>query len=183
MDKEIQKWKVLGSKYLFKEPWLTVRAQKMELPNGIIIPSYYVLEYPSWVCTIAITKKGKMLMVKQYRAGAEKVLTELCAGVVDDTDKSPLEGAKRELMEETGYGKGEWKLFMTTSANPGTHSNFTYCFLATDVEKVSAPSPESSEDLAIELLEPSEVLSLLKEDKILQSIHAAALWKYFYLNR
>ena len=38
------KAKVLASKYLFNEPWLTVREEKIELPNGVVVPKYYVLE-------------------------------------------------------------------------------------------------------------------------------------------
>lgn len=181
--KEIQKWKILQSEYLFKQPWMTVRKQSMELPNGVVMPSYFVLEYPSWVCTIALTKEGKMIMVRQFRVGIGKVLLELCAGVVDPEDVAFMDAAKRELLEETGYGQGKWELYMTTSANPGTHTNLTYCFLATDVEKVAAARPEKTEDLSVELWEPEEVLSMLQKDEIMQSIHAAALWKYFYNHR
>ena len=49
-----EKAKVLASKYLFKKPWLTVRQEKIELPNGVIVPEYYILEYPDWVNTLAI---------------------------------------------------------------------------------------------------------------------------------
>ena len=150
-EREIKKWKLLSSEYLFREPWLTVRKQRMELPNGAVVPSYFVLEYPAWVCTIALTKEGKMVMVRQYRAGIEKVLLELCAGVVDEGDASLADAAKRELLEETGYGNGTWKLLMTTSANPGTHANLTYCFLATDGEIVEESHPERTEELSVEL--------------------------------
>ncbi len=179
-EKNIEKWKVLSSEYLFREPWLTVRRQRMELPNGAVVPAYYVLEYPAWVCVIALTKEGKMIMVRQYRVGIERVLRELCAGVVEPEDATFMDAAKRELSEETGYGNGKWELYMTTSANPGTHANLTYCFLATDVEKVEESHPERTEDLSVELCEPEEVLRMLQNDEILQSMHAVALWKYFY---
>lgn len=113
-------------------------------------------------------------------AGIEKVLLELCAGVVDEGDASLADAVKRELLEKTGYGNGMWKLLMTTSANPGTHANLTYCFLATDVEKVEESHPERTEDLSVELCDPEEVLRMLQNDEILQSMHAVALWKYFY---
>lgn len=178
--KKIEKWKRLSVEYLFREPWLTVRKQRMELPTGAIVPSYYVLEYPAWVCVVALTKEGKMVMVRQYRVGIEKVLLELCAGVVDPEDVTFMDAAKRELAEETGYGNGTWELYMTTSANPGTHTNLTYCFLATDLEKIGEAHPEKTEDLSVELCEPEQVLEMLQKGECLQSIHAAVLWKYFY---
>ena len=155
----------------------------MQLPNGNIIPTYYVLEYPAWICVIAITKEGEMIMERQYRHGIGRVDYELCAGVVDPTDASPLEAAKRELLEETGFGNGEWQNYMVISANPGTHNNLTYCFLATGVEKMMERHLEPTEDIAVELLEPEQVETLLLENKIIQAAHVAPLWKYFAQNR
>lgn len=177
--KEILPWNVLGSEYLFREPWLTVRKDRVKLPNGSIIPSYYVLEYPAWICVIGVTKEGKMLMERQYRHALGKVSYELCAGVAEDSDETYLEAAKRELWEETGYGRGNWSHFMTMSANPGTHTNLSYCFLATDIEKISEPHQEMTEDIAIELLDIQEVKEMLQKGEIVQSMHAAPLWKYF----
>lgn len=180
MEKQkVENWKVLSSEYLCQEPWFTVRKEKVELPNGSIIPSYYVLDYPQWVCVLALTKEGKMVIERQYRHGIGRVIYELCAGVVDPTDASFLEAAQRELLEETGYGRGQWQQYMVISPNPGTHSNLNYCFLAIGVEKVSEPHQEKTEDIAVELLEPAEVKALLMDDQIIQAMHAAPLWKYF----
>lgn len=91
---EIEKWKVLGSEYIIKRPWLTARVDKVQLPNGVVHPEYYVLEYPNWVNIIAITTEGKFVMVEQYRHGLADIFTELVAGVVEDGEE-PLHAAKR----------------------------------------------------------------------------------------
>lgn len=175
-------WKVLNRSYIYRDAWLTARKDTVQLPNGNIIPNYYILEYPNWVNTIAITKDQKFIFIRQYRHGIEEVRYELCAGVCDPGDTSPLESARRELWEETGYGNGNWSPFMTLSANPSTMNNLTYTFLATDVEPISAPHQEATEDLTIYLLTRNEVLDLLRSDQIRQSLHAAALWKYLFLS-
>ena len=72
MEKKDEVWQVVSSKYLFRRPWLTVRCDDMLLPNGNHIPEYYILEYPDWVNTIAITKDGKFVFVRQYRPGIER---------------------------------------------------------------------------------------------------------------
>ena len=54
---DLKKWKTISSEYLYKDNWLTARKDCVELPSGVRIPSYYILEYPEWVCTIAITKE------------------------------------------------------------------------------------------------------------------------------
>ena len=93
-------WKVLSSEYLHKEPWFTVRRECVELPNGTQIPSYYVLEYPEWVNVIAITRDKQFVMVKQYRHALGAVKYELCAGVCDPEDATPLMAAQRELLKK-----------------------------------------------------------------------------------
>lgn len=56
-----RKWKLLYSEYIIKRPWLTARRNKIELPDGWIIPEFYVLEYPEWVNVIAITTAAPLL--------------------------------------------------------------------------------------------------------------------------
>ena len=51
-----KRWKTLEKNYIIQRPWLTVRCDKVELPNGTVIPDYYVIEYPTWVNTIAVTR-------------------------------------------------------------------------------------------------------------------------------
>ncbi len=173
-------WKVISSKYISREPWFTVRAECVELPNGNRIPSYYVLDYPEWVNVIAITKEGMMVMVQQYRHGIGLVGVELVAGTCEETDASPLESAKRELLEESGYGNGTWSEFSVLSANPSTHSNLTHTFLAENVELLTGQNLDAGEDLTVHLFQPHEVLQMLQRGEILQSLMAAPLWRYFY---
>lgn len=176
--KKLENWKVLSSNYINKSPWGTLREDHVQLPNGAEISNYYVHEYPNWINVIAITRDKKFIMVRQYRHGLQTIKYELAAGVCDETDKNPLESAKRELLEETGYGNGNWEEFTVISANPGTHTNLCYCFLATDVEKIDEQHLEDTEDLDVVFLEESEVLELLLNDEIKQAMHAAPLWKY-----
>ena len=178
MEEKEKAWKTVSSKYLFRRPWLTVRCEDMLLPNGNHIPEYYILEYPDWVNTIAITKDGKFVFVRQYRPGLGRTSYELCAGVCDKEDASPLVSAQRELWEETGYGKGNWQEYMVISANPSTHTNLTHCFLATDVEPIDHQHLEDTEDLSVHLLTFEEVKQLLENNEIMQSLNTAPLWKY-----
>ena len=171
-------WKVLKSEYLSRQPWFTVRKEEVELPNGNRIPEYYIFEYPEWINVIAITKEQKFVFVSQYRHGLGITAYELCAGVCEKEDASPLISAQRELLEETGYGNGNWSELMVIGVNPSTHTNQTYCYLATDVEPVTVQHLEATEDLSVHLLTLDEVKKLLLDDRIKQALHAAPLWKY-----
>ena len=175
-------WKLLAREYLFRHPpWLTVRHDRLELPNGNILPDYYVLEYPDWVNVIPITEDGHFVMVTQYRHGTGRILTELPAGVLEKKDATPLDGAKRELLEETGYGGGEWQLLTQLSSNSATTNNLTHCFLARGVKRVGSQHFDPGEDIQCGLYTEDEVRGMLRRDEIVQSLIAAPLWKYFCL--
>lgn len=174
----MKKWKTLSSEYLHRRPWLTVRKDVVQLPNGVIHDEYYVLEYPTWVNIIARTRDGKYVMVEQYRHGLQEIFTELVAGIAEPGEQ-PIEAASRELLEETGYGNGEWRLNMVICANPGSQNNLTYSFIAEGVEKISEQHLDTTEDVEVKLLDESEVIDLISSDKMKQALMAAPLWKYF----
>ena len=176
----MEKWKTLSSEYLFRRPWLTARRDVVELPNGQIHNEYYVLEYPTWVNIIAITEEGKYVMVRQYRHGLGDIFTELCAGVVEDGE-NPLDGARRELEEGTGYTGGRWSLQCVLCPNPSSNNNFNYCFLAEGVRKTSGQHLDRTEDIEVILLDREEVWQLLVGDEIKQALMAAPLWRHFAL--
>ena len=176
---ENRKWRVLKSTPLLNlGPWLNVRQEVVELPNGTQIPAWFVMDFPNWVNVIAITQEGDFVMIDQYRHALGKTHYELVAGVVDEGE-TPLQAAMRELSEETGYEGGEWQSFMQLSPNPTNHTNMSYTFLATDVEKVREPHQEPSEDIHVHILTRDEVQQLLTSGEIIQALHAAPLWKYF----
>ena len=172
------KWKVLKSEYLFRRPWLTVRRDCVELPDGRQNPEFYVLEYPDWVNVIAITEDGKFVMERQYRHGLGKTCFEIPAGVIEEGE-DPLDAAKRELMEETGYGEGKWRKIMTVSGNYSTTDNLSHCYVAEGVRKISGQHLDSTEDLEIVLLDTAQVKDLMVNDQIKQALMAAPLWRYF----
>lgn len=172
-------WKVLSSRNILRlDRWLSVRQEEVELPSGQTIPTWFVLEFPDWINVIAITKDGRFVMEDQYRHGLGVTAYELVAGVIDPGE-TPLQAAQRELSEETGFGGGEWQLFMTLSPNPSNHNNLSYTFLATGVEPLLEQHQEQTEDIHVDVLSPAEVHDILTSGGIVQALHAAPLWRYF----
>lgn len=171
------KWKILHSDYLIRNQWLTVRKDYVRQPSGCELEDFYVMEYPDWVNVIAITEDGKFIIEEQYRHGLQRVNFELCAGCIEEGEE-PLDAAKRELLEETGFGGGEWKEFMVSAPNPNSMSNICHTFLATGVTQVSEPHREKTEDIRVHLKTKEEVKGLLEEGKIIEGIMMAPLYKY-----
>lgn len=169
------KWKVLASTYLHKEPWLTVRKDTCETPGGKIIPSFYVNEYPDWANAFCLTKDGKVVMVKQYRHGIGEVGIELPGGVIEHNE-SVEEGVKRELLEETGYRFVNVEFLGKISANPSTTNNLMYMFLATGGEKVAEQDLDEAEEVDVVYMTIDEVKQLVREQKIVQSLHVNCIF-------
>ena len=175
---EEKKWTILSSEYIIRRPWLTARRDVARLPDGRINNEYYVLEYPDWVNIIAITTSGEFVLERQYRHGLGNTCYELPCGVIE-AGETPLEAAKRELLEETGYAGGTWQEWMTLSPNPATSNNLAHSFLAVGVTRVGEQHLDATEDIDVYLKSPEFVRELLVNNQILQALMAAPLWKYF----
>jgi len=145
------------------------------MPDGHIVDKYYVLEYPNWVNAVALTREGKILMVRQYRHAANIVSLEIPGGVIDG-DEKPEDAMRRELLEETGYRFDNMAELCTIYANPSTANNKTFCYLATGGVKVQEQALDEHEELIIEEYSVEEVKQLLADNKIAQALHCTALF-------
>ena len=167
-------WKVLSREYLAKKLWYTVRVDRVELPNGTVIPEYWINEYPPWVNVVALTERDEVVLIRQYRHGIGAVHFEIPAGTTDPEDASLEEAARRELQEETGYVGGRWSLLATLSANPALQNNLTYTFLAEGVTAGDA-APEASEEIVVHLTPLEKIEGLIEGGGFVQALHTAPL--------
>lgn len=169
------KWKVLSSEYLFNDLWFKVRKEKCETPGGKLVDPYYVYEFPTWVCALPVTEEGKVVLVRQYRHALGEVGLELPGGCVDATDPDFQHAIARELMEETGYEFSSYEYLGRISANPSTNNNLLHMFLATGGNQVGAQQLDGNEEIEIELVTMDELKQLLRENKIIQSMHVSCI--------
>lgn len=169
------KWKVISSEYLFNDLWFKVRKDKCASPEGKIIDPYYVYEFPEWVTAVALTEDNKVVMVRQYRHAAGEVCIELPGGCVDDSDKDFQSAISREMLEETGYAFSSYDYLGKISANPSTNNNWMHLFLAKGGKKISEQTLDDNEEIIVELYSLDELKQMLKDRKIIQSMHVTCI--------
>lgn len=171
----MSKWKILESKVLTKLGLFKVRQDKCELPDGRVMPRYYVVEFPDWVHIIPITEDGKMVLVDQYRHAAEDKFLELPGGTTEPHNgESNGEGALRELEEETGYS-GELKHIGSHYPNPALQQNKVQVYLAKECKKTKSQNLDPYEDLEVVLLPVKEVFRKAEAGEIGHGLMLASL--------
>lgn len=171
----MSRWKILNSKNLFKAGFFSLRVDECELPDKRVMPRYYVMEFPDWVNVVPITKDGKIVMVEQYRHGADVNCLEIPGGSTNPGGEDAQAAGARELLEETGFSSSNWISCGFHYPNPALQSNRMHTFVALECEKVSEPNLDPFEDLRSVLMDPREVVQRLERGEIHHSLIAASL--------
>jgi ADP-ribose pyrophosphatase len=107
-----------------------------------------IVEHPGAVAIVAVDAEDRIVLVRQLREPARKELLELPAGALDE-DEDPLDCARRELVEETGFNGGRWRHAASFWTTPGFCRERMHVFFAEGVEE---GKQQLEDDEAIELV-------------------------------
>ncbi len=177
-------WKRLGSRHQSAQGndliLFRTRFDRMQHPLSGEVLERLVLESVDWVNMVAIDPGGDVVMVRQFRFGAGYATLETPGGMVDPGEDS-LTAAQRELLEETGYGGGQWRYLGAVEPNPAIHDHLCHHWLATDVERVAEPRPGRGEMLAVERMSEAQVTEAVRGGVIRHALALSALSRVFEL--
>lgn len=172
---KLSPWTTLGSTVLIEDRWIRLRADRIRTAEGTEIAPWYVLDYADWACVVALTADDQLVLVRQWRQGAQAWCLELPGGVIDPGETDPIAAARRELLEETGYAAPDWRMLYAAFPNPSTHSNRLHVVLATGAAPAAPVAHEPGEAITIETLPVADVLAGLGQGMIGQSMHVGAI--------
>jgi len=147
---------------------------EVRLPNGHN-SHREVVKHPGASAVIVTNKDGSIVLEKQYRYPVNEVLWEIPAGKLDGNE-DPLECAKRELEEETGFVARIWEKLGYIYTTPGFSDEKIYLFFANELETGNT-NPDEDEFVEINLFSKSEVERMIIENKIVDSKTIAAFFR------
>ena len=157
---------------------MTLRADKCETPDGIIVEPYYVQEPQDWAHVVAFNDNHEILLTEQYRHGMGKVCIELPCGAIEPGE-DPEAAMKRELLEETGCEAKEIVALPPVSPNPARYANTIYAYVAFGTTQTKEQNLDETEDIAFRFWPLQEVMELIRNGEFWQSLHLASLMLAF----
>jgi len=156
----------------------SVRTDTARSPRTGKEHDFYVIESADWVNVIPLTSDTQVVMVRQYRHGTRQIGLEIPGGLVNPRD-TPMDTARKELLEETGYQAEEITLIGTAHPQPAVLNNRQLTFLATNVQKKAALNLDEGEDIEVVLIPLSEIPRLIREGEITNAMVILAFYWYF----
>lgn len=167
-------WRLLESRLLVDRPWLRIHLERHQLPTGAVLEEFHLLESRPWAAVVALDTEGRLVLVDQYRRGFGGVSRELPAGVIDPGE-SPLQAARRELLEETGHQAPAWTALPSLSPEPSRNTCRAHLFFARGARLVAPQRLDPTEDVAVRLVPVAEALTAAVQGAMPHATHVAAL--------
>jgi len=156
--------RTLDSQELLRWNFLHIKRDTVRLPDGSTATREYIV-HPGAVVMVPLLDDGRLVMERQYRYPVGQVMIEFPAGKLDHGE-DPLGCAKRELLEETGYGEGAWEKLATTVTNPTSSTSRIHVFLARGVRKLAEPQSDPRETVEVREAPPAEFMRMLLDGTI-----------------
>lgn len=170
MDRHIAPWVVLASQQLIHDRWIDLRADTCVTAEGRTVSPFYVLHQPDWVVIVPLSTEGAVILVEEYHHGVGETLIGLPGGGIEPGE-SPIDAAQRELLEETGYGRGRAESLGWCHANWGNQTNRVHFVAIQGCTRLADPTEAG---VVVHLRPLPEVL----RNPPSQSFHMAALYSF-----
>jgi ADP-ribose pyrophosphatase len=170
----LRPWRIVSSEYRIDTKFLRLRADRVELPSGVVVDEYYVRESRGFCVIFALTPDDDVLLVRQYKHGAAQIVTELPAGMID-ADESPEACAARELAEETGYSGSPPEFVRTFLADPTNATAHFHLFIVRDAVRTHEQQFDVTEDIEVGLAPVDEVRAMALDGRIAGATQVAAV--------
>ena len=170
------KWRDSGSRPIARTSIFGLVEMQRASPHSQTSGAFYRLNCPVWVHVIPFTAKAagmELLVVEQFRHGIDGASLEVPGGV-GNPGESPLEAAKRELLEETGHASDNWTDLGFCTPNPAIQDNRCHFFLALECRQERELELDPTEELRVWAMTYKEWEQKLKSCEVHHGLILAA---------
>jgi 8-oxo-dGTP pyrophosphatase MutT (NUDIX family) len=167
-------WRTLSSQTIYRNPWLVLREDKVIRPDGAR-GIYSVVEMRPSCGIVAISDDDQIALVGQWRYVHDKYSLEIPTGGSEEGE-TPLEAAKRELLEETGLTAGDWTELGSIDNSNGVTTDVSHLFLARNLT-AGAPVPQGDEQVELRWMPFADAVRSVLRGEITESTSVAAILK------
>jgi 8-oxo-dGTP pyrophosphatase MutT (NUDIX family) len=175
IDETINPWTTLSTKPIYENPWIKVTEDQVLNPKGGK-GIYGVVDFKNKaIGIIPIDQNGFTYLIGQYRYPLKEYSWEIPEGG-GPNDQDPLDAAKRELKEETGFKAKKWTMIPRIHTSNSVTSEEGFIYMAEELE-AGETEFEETEQLEIKKVHLTEAVQMVMEDKITDSISVAAILK------
>lgn len=163
-----QNWKLLETQDVSPSPFFPLEKRTYQMPNGKIVDDFFVTTLADCAHVVAISKDKKIVLIKMYKQGENRVVTQFPAGRLESKHKDIKQLAVWELEEETGIKVDENELIFVYKQSVMTTKSTEQInlFLAKDVEINSVQKFDDNEDIEVLLVSPNEVDELIESGEM-----------------
>ena len=170
-------WKELRTETIVKDEWIDFRKSAYLFPDGHVYEPYYTYSRRDYVVIVATDEEGRLICVRQFRQGIKAVTTEFVAGGLEPGEE-PLDAARRELREETGYESDDWQVLMRLPSDATISDNYATIVTARNCRRAHSQDLDAMEFLRVETLREDEIEDLISGGQFQQAMHVMA-WLLF----
>ena len=163
---ELKPWKVLETREIFSaDPWFKLSVDQVLLPDGKVVDDYYQIAFTEYVVIFARTDNGEVITLRTYKHGVGGVCLVLPSGSIEKGEE-PVESARRELLEETGYSADVWDSLGSFVVHGNYGCGRAHLFVARNARQIAEPDSGDLETMEVLLMQPAEILDAVRQGEV-----------------
>jgi 8-oxo-dGTP pyrophosphatase MutT (NUDIX family) len=173
----LRAWTLIDKQLALSARVFRIWLSRWRSPRTQLEHTFTVIDSADFVNVIAVDTADNLVMIRQFRLGAERFTLEVPGGMIDPGEQ-PAAAAERELYEESGYRAERWVELGAVETNPAIFNNRAHMFLAEGCVHAGAQVLDDGEDIEVVTIPVTEVVRMLHDGRIDHALVAVILHRF-----
>lgn len=160
-----EKWTIRSTQNIVEHPYVSVSFQEIELPDGRVIDDWPIIRTKNYVNAFVLDQFGRAMLLEGYKHGLGRSNWQVLGGYLEEGE-DPLQAARRELIEETGYQSDEWQYLGSYVVDANRYVGTGHFFLAKNARQVAQPDHDDLERFVVRWVSPDDFREALFDGRV-----------------